>query len=253
MDPEEIRRQVMWEGRSEVPFSGEHLDQREFGDYRCTHCRVLLFEARYKFHSGCGWPSFLRGSSAVRVRPDPRVDQALEAVCGSCGGHLGHLFDEDHYCINSIALLFEPRPRPPIPDLPLDQHEPEDGVTAVHEAAERGQLDRLEFLWSRRNGATALERTDYLGRTPLACAAAQGQLDCLRFLLAAGARVDGHDRRGVTALLEAVRHDQLEAARVLLAWGADPDFTLGAPETPRELAQERGWTLKDPRTGRPEM
>ena len=236
----------MWEGRTEAPFSGEYLDQREYGQYRCAHCRAVLFEARDKFHSGCGWPSFLQGSSLVQVRPDPRVERAQEVVCRQCGGHLGHLFEEDHYCVNSISLLFEPWPRPTIPDLAVDQHQPEDGVTAVHHAATRGDLSSLNFLWNHRNGVMALERTDYLGRTPLACAAAGGHLECLQFLLAAGARVDGHDRRGVTALSEAVRHEQLDAAQLLLAWGADPDFTLGTPETPGEAAQERGWTLHRP-------
>ncbi|MBX3171135.1 MAG: peptide-methionine (R)-S-oxide reductase [Candidatus Eremiobacteraeota bacterium] len=36
-----------------------------------------------------------------------RVEDAREAVCAACGGHLGHLFGTDHYCINSIALDFQ--------------------------------------------------------------------------------------------------------------------------------------------------
>jgi len=266
----------MRQGRTEPPFSGKYLDHRERGRYRCAHCGQVLFESQHKFHSGCGWPSFLHGSDQVVVRPDPRVEDATEAICAHCQGHLGHLFDAEHYCINSASLNFEPLPLPSPqrfdgepnqrdprgatlltywPDLEtladllgrggsVGQERPEDGSTSVHRAAETGQLAALRLLW-QADGATARERYDFLGRTPLACAAAGGHLQCLQFLLQQGALVDNYDprRRGLSALDEAVRFGHREAARLLLEWGADPDLAIGPNPSPRELAAEHGWEI----------
>ncbi len=97
----------MRHGKTEPPFTGRYLEHRQRGRYRCAQCAATLFTYQQKFHSGCGWPSFLAGSPGVLVREDERVEGAREAVCAGCGGHLGHLFGADHYCINSIALDFE--------------------------------------------------------------------------------------------------------------------------------------------------
>ena len=103
---ENLRRRVMLEGKTEAPFTGKYLEHRQRGGYRCGLCSALLFGSQQKFHSGCGWPSFLAGSAKVLVRPDPRVEDAQEVVCAECQGHLGHLFGVEHYCINSVALEF---------------------------------------------------------------------------------------------------------------------------------------------------
>lgn len=278
-----LRHRVMRLGKTEPPFTGRYLEHRQRGSYRCGQCAALLFTYQQKFHSGCGWPSFLSASSGVLVRPDERVEDAREVLCGACGGHLGHLFGSAHYCINSVALDFQaeelesllegdflrvfqgqlpegfdPRARdgrgatlltyaeqPELAGRLLDagarvEHEaPEDGSTSVHRACERGDLALLELLWTA--GAEAvLEKADFVGRTPLACAASSGQIEAMAFLVQRGAVLDAWCplRQGVTALHEACLLDRREAALWLWRRGADADLAVGLNSSPRELKED---------------
>ena len=108
---------VLREGGTDAPFSGELLDNKESGMYHCVGCRAELFSSDTKFDSGSGWPSFtdVAHSRAVELKQDDSHGMTrTEVVCKSCGGHLGHVFDDGprdadgkRYCINSVCLEFE--------------------------------------------------------------------------------------------------------------------------------------------------
>lgn len=102
---------------TERAFTGKYWDYEGLGDYYCAACGNALFRSDAKFASSCGWPSFfetLRKSSVI-YRPDTSFGmERTEVLCGRCGSHLGHLFDDGppptgkRYCMNSVVLDFEP-------------------------------------------------------------------------------------------------------------------------------------------------
>ncbi|KKL77142.1 hypothetical protein LCGC14_2037870, partial [marine sediment metagenome] len=103
---------------TERAFSGEYWDTKADGIYRCVSCGQALFDAKAKFDSGTGWPSFTQPASADSV--GERIDRSggavrTEVMCSRCDGHLGHIFDDGppptglRYCINSASLKLAPR------------------------------------------------------------------------------------------------------------------------------------------------
>lgn len=101
---------------TERPFSGEFTEHVEQGTYTCKACEKELFTDEMKFNSHCGWPSFDQELASASI--DKIVDHShgmirTEVVCGNCGSHLGHLFNDgptetgERYCINSISLNFK--------------------------------------------------------------------------------------------------------------------------------------------------
>lgn len=99
---------------TESPFSGEYDEFFKPGIYVCRQCNNPLFTSEAKFKSGCGWPSFDDNfEGAVKRVSDGMFE---EIVCAKCGGHLGHVFQGEHFtekdtrhCVKSLSIKFLPR------------------------------------------------------------------------------------------------------------------------------------------------
>jgi peptide-methionine (R)-S-oxide reductase len=109
------RYAILRQAATERPFTGDLLHVDAAGRFRCAGCGTVLFDTGAKFDSGSGWPSFDSAVGPIIERQDRSHGMArTEVVCGTCGGHLGHLFDDGppttglRYCINSASLEFAP-------------------------------------------------------------------------------------------------------------------------------------------------
>lgn len=110
--------QVLRKASTERPFSSELLNIQEEGVFVCAACGNPLYETQHKFKSGTGWPSFDRAiEGSLAYSSDRKLGYKRdELLCGKCGGHLGHVFNDGprettgkRHCINGVALDFKPK------------------------------------------------------------------------------------------------------------------------------------------------
>ena len=106
---------VLRKSGTERPFTHPYNDNKSKGTYVCAACKTPLYKSKYKYDSRSGWPSFDR---AIKENVELDVDYDIgyartELKCNTCGGHLGHSFDDGprettgkRHCINGAALKF---------------------------------------------------------------------------------------------------------------------------------------------------
>lgn len=106
---------VLREAGTERAFTSPLNKNYKKGTYVCAACKTPLYASEHKFDSGTGWPSFDRAIEGnVELDVDYKLGYArTELKCNTCGGHLGHSFNDGpqkttgkRHCINGVALEF---------------------------------------------------------------------------------------------------------------------------------------------------
>lgn len=114
LGPEKFR--ILRQKGTERAFTGEYESYKGDGTFVCAGCGTPLFDAKTKYDSGSGWPSFTQPvqDGAVAEHADTTHGmRRVEVTCAKCGGHLGHVFPDGprptglRYCINSASLDLE--------------------------------------------------------------------------------------------------------------------------------------------------
>jgi len=110
-----VQYRILRNEGTEAPFTSPLNDEHRKGTFGCAGCGTKSFRSETKFDSGTGWPSFYAPiPNAVGERTDSTLGMTrTEVHCATCGGHLGHVFDDGprptglRYCMNGAAMTFE--------------------------------------------------------------------------------------------------------------------------------------------------
>jgi peptide-methionine (R)-S-oxide reductase len=111
----EEKYRILRKKGTEFPHSGKYNLHFDLGMYLCAGCNTPLFKSDSKFNAHCGWPSFdasLPGKIEY-IKDTSHGMIRTEIVCTSCGGHLGHVFEDGptesgvRYCVNSLSIEFK--------------------------------------------------------------------------------------------------------------------------------------------------
>jgi peptide-methionine (R)-S-oxide reductase len=115
LTPEQFRvlRKHGTERAGTSPLNKEHGK----GVFHCAGCGQPVFASDTKFDSGTGWPSFWKPlDNAIETSTDRSFfTTRTEVHCRRCAGHLGHVFEDGpaptglRYCMNGVAMTFEPK------------------------------------------------------------------------------------------------------------------------------------------------
>lgn len=107
----QVLRKSATEPRNSSPLN--QID--ESGTFVCAACKNPIYNAKYKYDSGSGWPSFDRPFEGnIKLKTDRKLGyQRQEVICAKCGSHLGHVFNDGpkettgkRHCINGVAMKF---------------------------------------------------------------------------------------------------------------------------------------------------
>ncbi|MFI7553857.1 peptide-methionine (R)-S-oxide reductase MsrB [Micromonospora sediminimaris] len=115
LSPAEFR--VLREHGTEPAWTGEYVDTKTPGMYRCRACGAELYPSDTKFDSHCGWPSFDDAiPGAIKEIEDNSLGMGrTEIRCARCDSHLGHVFrgegftpKDTRHCVNSLSIRLDP-------------------------------------------------------------------------------------------------------------------------------------------------
>src|SRR3954470_9735588 len=95
LSPEQY--EILRQKGTERPWSHDYNNEKRSGTYRCAGCGAELFPSDTKFESRSGWRSSSAPAETGGVEAERAASLGMvrtEVLCSSCGGHLGHVFED---------------------------------------------------------------------------------------------------------------------------------------------------------------